>query len=102
MNFSHRFEILVRESPLNQKALAAQLGVTESAIVNYKGGRTPKAEELLRIAKHFGVSMEYLLTGGGVTSGPAVDEAIWKQKAEHAEQKLEMLKSAMQGWLKKF
>jgi transcriptional regulator with XRE-family HTH domain len=101
MNFSHRFEILVRESPLNQKALAAQLGVTESAIVNYKSGRTPKAEELLRIAQHFGVTMEFLLTGSGASPQPAVNEALWKQKAEHAEQKLAAMKAALTGLIKK-
>ncbi len=37
------------------------LDISESAIVNYKRDRIPKAEELLRIARHFGVPMESLL-----------------------------------------
>jgi len=39
------------------------LALSEGAIVNYKRDRLPKAEELLRIARHFNVSMEWLLTG---------------------------------------
>jgi transcriptional regulator with XRE-family HTH domain len=67
-NFSDRFTALVRESPLSQKQLALALGLAESAVVNYKKGRTPKADELLRIARHFRVTMEWLLTGEGARS----------------------------------
>ena len=63
VNFSSRFSDLVSNSLLSQKQLAEALGVAESAIVNYKSGRTPKAAELFRIARHFDVSMEWLLTG---------------------------------------
>lgn len=74
-NFSDRFSALVAASPLSQKGLAEVLHVAESAIVNYKNGRIPKAEELLRIATHFRVQMEWLLTGNG---GKTLSEAFNK------------------------
>lgn len=48
-------------SPLSQKELAQRLSLSESAIVNYKRDRIPKAEELLRIASFFDVPIEHLL-----------------------------------------
>lgn len=63
VNFAERFRNLVEASGLSQKELATRLGVSEGAIVNYKGGRVPKAEELLSIAAFFDVKMEWLLCG---------------------------------------
>lgn len=49
--------------PRSQKEIAASAGVGESAMVNYKKGRIPRAEELFRLSKVLGVSMEWLLIG---------------------------------------
>lgn len=59
--FNKNFLRLVELSPLSQKELAQRLSLSESAIVNYKRDRIPKAEELLRIASFFDVPIEHLL-----------------------------------------
>jgi transcriptional regulator with XRE-family HTH domain len=64
-NFSDQFSHLIRESTLSQKEIAQALGIAESAIVNYKRGRTPSGDALFRIARYFNVSMEWLMTGHG-------------------------------------
>jgi transcriptional regulator with XRE-family HTH domain len=82
VNFSGRFSRLIKESDLTQKELAAAIGVAESAIVNYKRGRVPKAEELLKIAQHFGVTVDWLLTGKGprTTIEVAMGAFRWKRQ----------------------
>lgn len=96
MDFSDRFRTLVDGCGLNQAALASQLGISDSSLSNYKQGRTPKAEELLRISEYFGVSMEWLLTGhergklgepaGGY--GPRVQSEQMRKTVEEIEQRL--------------
>jgi len=45
----------------NNAALAKAVGVSHVAVGNYVSGRLPRAEELLQIARHFKVSLDYLL-----------------------------------------
>lgn len=63
LNFGERFRDLVSNSGMTQKELSESLGLSEGALVNYKRGRIPKAEELLSISAFFGVSLKWLLTG---------------------------------------
>ncbi len=101
MNFFSRFNSLIESSPLNQKALAAQLHLAESSLVNYKRDRIPKAEELYRIAKHFGVTMEWLLNGDEFTNGNHGEASAWRDRAMAAESKLLVLKAGIEAVLKK-
>jgi transcriptional regulator with XRE-family HTH domain len=48
----------------NQKELAHALGVSQGQLSRYEKGKSEiGADVLLRMAKHFGKSMEWLLTG---------------------------------------
>ena len=83
MNFSIRFRELLEGCGRTQKDVAAALGLSEGALINYKRDSIPKSMELLAIARFFGVTMEWLLTGesGGKTQvqtmrmGPDLSEA---------------------------
>lgn len=99
LNFSQRFCDLLKSSGMSQKQLAVALGVSEASVVNYKRGQLPKAEELLRMAQFFDVSMEYLLTGDDHHEIP---DAQWRQRAVAAEEKLTALKAGLHAFLKKF
>lgn len=59
--FSHNFRALLERSGKSQKELAAALGCSESAIVNYKRGRIPKDAELQRICEFFDVPPKLIL-----------------------------------------
>lgn len=54
---------LMKERKLTQKELAARIGVTESALSRFLSGATDRldSEALLRIARCFGVSTDFLL-----------------------------------------
>lgn len=63
VSFSAKFSQLVSDFPGTQAELAALLDLSEGSIVNYKKGRIPKSDELWKIAKFFGVTMESLVSG---------------------------------------
>lgn len=46
--------------------------------------------------------MEELLTGDKPLGGSAVDAAVWKQKCQEAERRLDGLKSTLLAAVKKF
>ena len=59
-----RIAALRRKQGLSQSYLAQQLGVSPSAIGMYEQGRRePSAALLVALARQFGVSTDYLLTG---------------------------------------
>lgn len=97
---------------INQRKLAEAVGVTPAAMSRYVEGRVPRADELLRIARYFAVSMEQLLTGSGTIEPMIVretgagysaksDDGKWRDRAIAAEHKVEVLKSGLEGLLKK-
>ena len=99
MNFSERFRELTEGAGRTQRELAEEMRISEASFINYRRDRTPKADELLRIAQFFGVTMEWLLTGEDDRQPRTPDG--WKQRALAAEAKVEMLKSGLEGLLKK-
>ena len=104
VNFSGRFKSLCESSGKTQKKLAELLGTSESALVNYKKDRIPEADVLLRIAKHFNVSIEWLLTGNEPVGQAVPDQRAleWKIRAQEAEKKIDAMKAGLSAFIKKF
>ena len=104
VNFSGRFRSLCESSGKTQKRLAELLGTSESALVNYKKDRVPEADVLLRIAKYFNVSIEWLLTGDEPIGQTIPDQSAleWKIRAQEAEKKIEAMKAGLSAIIKKF
>ena len=102
VNFSDRFKKLMDESGLTQTAAAKIFGVSQGAIFDYREGRSePKSWPLLRMAKHFGVSVEWLMTGENSANGENESTQHWRDRALIAEEKIEMLKAGLKSMLKK-
>jgi DNA-binding XRE family transcriptional regulator len=100
VNFSEKFRDLCETCGKNQKELAIFLGLSEGSIVNYRNGRTPKSDELLAIARYFGVSMEWLLAGENDVTDKG--DSAWRHHVITAEQKLDSLKTGIVAFVKKF
>ena len=64
--FYSRLAKLIRESPHTQKEICSQTGISPSRLAKYKKNRVPKADELFKLARFFGVRMEWLLKEEGL------------------------------------
>ncbi|WII94677.1 XRE family transcriptional regulator [Moraxella haemolytica] len=63
--FSERLYKLRKEKKLARDALGAKIGVSKTAIKNWEDGENmPKVEHVQALAKFFGVSFDWLATGG--------------------------------------
>lgn len=65
---SNRITYLRKRACMSQAQLANALNITASALGMYEQGRRiPSLETLIRIARLFGVSLDYLITGSEFT-----------------------------------
>jgi transcriptional regulator with XRE-family HTH domain len=65
---------------------------------NYLRDRIPKTEELHRLAKFFGVSMDYLFTGTGTESAEALHECAKPVEHTHRVRCAEHLQQWLDRW----
>lgn len=64
------FEKLCNKNNVTPYRVCKETGLTTATISNWKAGRyTPKQDKLQKIADYFGVSLEYLMTGGEKEGG---------------------------------
>lgn len=62
MNFGEKLQLLRKARGFSQEALAEQLGVTRQAVSKWElGDATPDLENVVALARFFGVSTDYLL-----------------------------------------
>ncbi len=65
-----RIAKLRRQAGWSQTELAKHLGISPSAVGMYEQGRRePAADMLVQLARQFGVTVDYLLTGGAEDPG---------------------------------
>ncbi len=65
MNFSKTLKTLRKEKHLTQEQLASYLNISRSTIAGYETKlRQPDFETLQRLSDYFGVSIDFLITGG--------------------------------------
>lgn len=58
------FEQLLQKFNTSAYRVAKETGVTQSTLSDWKRGRsTPKADNMKKLADHFNVSVDYLMTG---------------------------------------
>src|ERR1700751_2842761 len=62
--FSENLKRLMKEHSVSTRALTLALGIPSSTISEWTAGREPKlGDPVLKLAKFFGVSLEFLITG---------------------------------------
>lgn len=83
MHYRQRLKEWITDRDLKQKALAKELGVSESVISNYLTGRTQMTIEMLvKMAEYFGVSVDYL---AGVTDDPELPVGLSRTERQLVE-----------------
>lgn len=64
LNFGERVELLLKEKDVKPSDFYKGIGIVPQAFYDWKKKRqVPNAKSALKVAKYFGVSVEYLLTG---------------------------------------
>lgn len=71
MTLSERIQQLINENNTSQSELEKKLGFGKGTISKWKGSTAPSADKLQKIAEHFGVTIDYLMTGRSY-SQPAI------------------------------
>ncbi len=85
-----RIAALRREAGLNQAELAKRLRLSPSAVGMYEQGRRePSADALVAIAREFGVTVDYLLTGTPAAEEAAALETMLASRIASADRRLE-------------
>ena len=86
-----RIAVLRRAAGMSQTQLAAALQVSSSAVGMYEQGRRePSGQTLVALARLFGVTTDYLLTGTPAAPGDGVRlTEIFDGCLEKAQQRLE-------------
>lgn len=57
------FSKLCDDKKIKPNPLGKELGISSGSITNWKNGKLPNGENLLKLANYFNVSVDYLLTG---------------------------------------
>ena len=71
--FWNRYVDLCNSQNNSPNAVAAKLGFSNASTTHWKHGATPRDSSLSKIAKYFGVTVEYL-KGESEAKNPAADE----------------------------
>lgn len=79
MAILEKLEKLCYENGESLNGLAAQIGVASSTVTGWNQGSIPRKSTLKKIADHFGVTVDYLL------SDEAVTPSKWDSKKESSE-----------------
>ena len=83
---SERLNTLIEESGQQQKEIANLLNINVSTFNGYVNGiREPNVETLIRIARFFGATVDYIV---GNTDGYSVPEKVYKTRIDHLDEGL--------------
>lgn len=84
-----RIAVLRRAAGMSQAQLAQKLQISASAVGMYEQGRRePSAEILVELAKIFGVSTDYLLTGKQESGQKEATDTAWMGSLLEADERL--------------
>jgi transcriptional regulator with XRE-family HTH domain len=94
MNLSDRIQLLITQNNTSQSELEKTLGFGKGTISKWKGKTAPSADKLQLIADHFGVTIDYLMTGREYASDePMLNARDEKDIQKHLDMFREQLMS---------
>ena len=93
---------LCESSGIKPTTLITQLGMSKGSMANWKAGKLPSGDVLVRFSEHFNVSLDYLVFGKENSTRFSSEDAEWLSlihKLPHDAQ-LEF-KGELKGYLKR-
>ena len=76
--FWENFSKLCDENGTTPNAVATAVGFSNAICTKWKNGTVPKGKTLNLLAEYFGVSVDYLLTGGNKKIPSGLTEEDWE------------------------
>lgn len=103
MFFYSQLENLCKTKGIKPSNLVESLGMSKGTMSNWKKGGTPNADAVVRIAEHFGVTTDYLLTGKETSSIPiSQEDKEWLSLIHQLPLKAQYeFKGELKGYLKR-
>ena len=103
MFFYSQLENLCKSKGIKPSNLVESLGMSKGTMSNWKKGGTPNADAVVRIAEHFGVTTDYLLTGKETSSIPiSQEDKEWLSLIHQLPLKAQYeFKGELKGYLKR-
>lgn len=77
MSFYDQLEKLCKAHNVKPSTLTETLGMSKGTMSNWKKGGIPNADAVVRFAKYFGVSTDYLLLGVEKTPTISKEDSEW-------------------------
>jgi len=75
MSISNKLDYLLKTNDITAYRLSIVTGISEGLISNWKNGiKQPSSENLLKLSKHFGVSVDYILGNDEQKESPVYDD----------------------------
>lgn len=93
---------LCEDAGIKPTTLITNLGMSKGSMANWKSGKLPSGEALVRFSEHFNVSLDYLVYGKEKTVTFSAEDAEWLsliRKLPHDAQ-LEF-KGELKGYIKR-
>ena len=83
MDFTERLKTLRKQANLTQKEMAEKMGISQPAYGDWERGvKKPSHENLIKIAKFYGVTTDYLLEGKKDDVDSSTVDAIFRMASD--------------------
>jgi len=99
--FYEQFLNLCEKNGIKPTALLVQLGMSKGSLSNWKSGKLPSGDALVRFSEHFGVSLDYLIYGSDRNSRVSKEDQEWLTLIHRLPEDAQLeFKGELKGYLK--
>lgn len=93
---------LCESSGIKPTTLITQLGMSKGSMANWKAGKLPSGDVLVRFSEHFNVSLDYLVFGKEKAELITAEDAEWLSLIHRLPHDAQLeFKGELKGYLKR-
>lgn len=75
--FYNQLLILCEKENIKPTTLLKELGMSKGSLANWKDGKLPSGDVLVRFSEHFNVSLDFLVHGRNESPILSIDDSDW-------------------------
>ena len=100
--FYDQFLKLCESAGIKPTTLITNLGMSKGSMANWKTGKLPSGEALVRFSEHFDVSLDYLVYGKEKSTHFSAEDAEWLSLIHRLPHDAQLeFKGELRGYLKR-